>query len=299
MNDIVGVRFKGAGKIYHFSTAGIKIKNGDNVVVETVRGAEYGTVVTDVFQKSDDELVQPLKDVLRIATKEDKKKYLENIEKKEVAMQLCREKIARHDLDMKLLDAEYILDGTKITFFFVSEDRVDFRELVKDLAAEFKIRIELRQIGARDGAKMVGGLGCCGRETCCTSWMSDFKQVSIKMAKKQNISLNPAKISGCCGRIMCCLEHENDTYNYMSKGLPSVGDLVETRDGTIKVTDINILAGIIKGRLVTEENIDGKSREVLSPELRTYDKDGIKSARKNTKCGGCKKNHPQKNSKKS
>ena len=253
MVRVAGVRFKTAGKIYYFDPDEFDVKNGDNVIVETARGMEYGMVTMDVQEVGDSEIVAPLKKIIRIATPEDDRKHKENVKKKERALQLCQEKIDKHGLVMKLIDVEYTFDNSKIIFYFTADGRVDFRELVKDLASVFKMRIELRQIGVRDEAKMMGGIGGCGRSLCCNSWLADFEPVSIKMAKVQNLSLNPSKISGSCGRLMCCLKYENDIYMEMRKGMPEVGERIKTPDGLAKVVDTNILEDIIRVRLYVDE----------------------------------------------
>ena len=260
MVRVAGVRFKTAGKIYYFDPDEFEVKNGDNVIVETARGMEYGTVTMDVQEVDDHEIVSPLKKIIRIATLEDDKKHKENVKKKERALQLCQEKIDKHGLVMKLIDVEYTFDNSKIIFYFTADGRVDFRELVKDLASVFKMRIELRQIGVRDEAKMMGGIGGCGRSLCCNSWLADFEPVSIKMAKVQNLSLNPTKISGICGRLMCCLKYENDIYMEMRKGMPEVGERIKTPDGLAKVIDTNILEDIIRVRLYVDEKPDNGRR---------------------------------------
>ncbi|MBQ9179810.1 MAG: stage 0 sporulation family protein, partial [Firmicutes bacterium] len=270
MVDIVGVRFKSAGKVYYFDPAGFELDDSDSVIVETARGLEFGTVVHGIRSVSDKDIVKPLKKVVRLADEKDIKRNRENIEKSDKAMRICQEKIDEHGLEMKLVDVEYTFDNNKIIFYFTADGRVDFRQLVKDLAQIFKMRIELRQIGVRDEAKMMGGVGCCGRGLCCHEWMSDFHPVSIKMAKTQNLSLNPTKISGICGRLMCCLKYENDVYNELKKGMPGVGDRVKIREGVAVVTEANILEEKIKCRLV-EEEADPKNDvpEKLSSELYT------------------------------
>jgi cell fate regulator YaaT (PSP1 superfamily) len=230
MVTVVGVRFKKAGKIYYFSPGEINIEAGEDVIVETARGIEFGNAVIGSKEVSEDIIVLPLKSVIRKATNEDKKKYLENKERQGEAFDICNEKIQKHNLFMKLIDVEYTFDNNKIIFYFTAEGRVDFRELVKDLASIFRTRIELRQIGVRDEAKMIGGLGPCGRAMCCATHLGDFAPVSIKMAKEQNLSLNPTKISGICGRLMCCLNYEQNTYEYIRKRLPKIGAIVETMD---------------------------------------------------------------------
>ena len=255
MVNVAGVRFRTAGKVYYFDPGEFNLFIGTNVIVETTRGIEYGTVSGAVRPVSEDRIVQPLKKIIRIATQEDTEIYNANTAKRDEAMKLCREKIAMRGLDMKLIDAEYTFDGTKVIFYFTSDGRVDFRELVKDLASVFRMRIELRQIGVRDEAKMVGGIGNCGRCLCCNSWLSDFNPVSIKMAKVQNLSLNPAKISGVCGRLMCCLKYENDIYGELKKGMPDVGERVKTPEGLAQVVDTNILEGKVRVRLVQLEEL--------------------------------------------
>lgn len=293
MVKVAGVRFKTAGKIYYFDPDTFDVKNGDNVIVETARGMEYGTVTNDIQEVNESEIVAPLKKIIRIATPEDDKKHKENVKKKERALQLCQEKIDKHGLVMKLIDVEYTFDNSKIIFYFTADGRVDFRELVKDLASVFKMRIELRQIGVRDEAKMMGGIGGCGRSLCCNSWLADFEPVSIKMAKVQNLSLNPSKISGICGRLMCCLKYENDIYMEMRKGMPEVGERIKTPDGLAKVMDTNILEDIIRVRLYVDEKQDTGSRrgkekdkedhqqeEKLSSDIYIYHKKDIRRIEK-------------------
>ncbi len=242
---IVGVRFKSVGKIYYFDPGDLDIKKGDGVIVETARGIEYGNVVLSKKEVSEESIVSPLKKVIRIATDEDKKTVAENKEKEKEAFKLCSEKISQHKLEMKLVDVEYTFDHNKILFYFTADGRIDFRELVRDLAGLFKTRIELRQIGVRDEAKMLGGLGICGRPLCCSSYLGEFQPVSIKMAKEQNLSLNPTKISGTCGRLMCCLKNEQYAYEELIKITPNVGAIVKTPDGKGKVTGVNLLKSII------------------------------------------------------
>lgn len=245
MIKVTGIRFKKMGKIYYFDPGDLKLENGMHAVVETSRGIEYGLVVIGSKEVSEDKIVAPLKKVIRIATAEDDRTVETNKKKEAEAMEVCRQKIEKHNLDMKLIDVEYTFDHNKILFYFTAEGRIDFRELVRDLAAVFKTRIELRQIGVRDEAKMVGGLGICGRVLCCNSYMGDFEPVSIKMVKEQNLSLNPTKISGTCGRLMCCLKNEQAVYESLSKHAPSVGSIVETPDGRGNVTAVNVLKGIV------------------------------------------------------
>ncbi len=241
MVEIVGVRFKNVGKIYYFDPCGNTLKEGDNVIVETARGVEFGKVAVSNREIDESEVLSPLKPVLRFATEEDKKINEENLVKAKQAYSIGAEKIAKHKLNMKLVEVEYTFDGSKILFYFTADGRVDFRELVKDLAAVFRTRIELRQIGVRDEAKLLGGLGVCGRKLCCHSFLGEFIPVSIKMAKEQGLSLNPTKISGTCGRLMCCLKYEQDTYEEMGKGMPSVGAVVQTPDGKGNVISIMTL----------------------------------------------------------
>ena len=256
MIKVVGVRFRTAGKIYYFDPMKLPIKKGDHVIVETARGVEYGTVVGGIKEVTDDEVTQPLKPVLRIATPKDDKQEETNREKEKEALKICLEKVQKHNLEMKLIDAEYTFDNNKVLFYFTADGRVDFRELVKDLAAVFKTRIELRQIGVRDETKIVGGIGICGRPLCCHSFLDEFAPVSIKMAKEQNLSLNPTKISGVCGRLMCCLKNEQETYEYLNRKLPNVGDYVTADDGLKgEVHSVNVLRQLVK---VLVENGDEK-----------------------------------------
>lgn len=247
MTKIIGVRFRNAGKIYYFSPKKFHIKKGAHVIVETVRGIEYGTVVVGVKELPDEEVIQPLKPVIRVATAEDDVKVARNREREKEAMKICQEKIKKHNLEMKLIDAEYTFDNNKVLFYFTADGRIDFRDLVKDLAAVFKTRIELRQIGVRDETKIIGGIGICGRPLCCHSYLSEFVPVSIKMAKEQNLSLNPTKISGVCGRLMCCLKNEEETYEYLNSRLPGNGDTVQTDDGLKgEVQSVNVLRQMVK-----------------------------------------------------
>lgn len=287
---VIGVRFKTAGKVYYFDPDNFELTTGDSVIVETARGMEFGTVTMDATEVSEGEIVAPLKKIIRIANAEDHKQHQENVKKKERAMHLCQEKVDKHGLVMKLIDVEYTFDNSKIIFYFTADGRVDFRELVKDLASVFKMRIELRQIGVRDEAKMMGGIGSCGRALCCHSWLADFEPVSIKMAKVQNLSLNPAKISGICGRLMCCLKYENDIYMELRRGMPESGEKIKTPDGLAKVIDTNILENKIRVRLFVDEkpakgkkDADGKNEEQeekLTPDIYTYKKEEIKRIEK-------------------
>ncbi|MDD2973176.1 MAG: stage 0 sporulation family protein [Lachnospiraceae bacterium] len=247
MIKVIGVRFRTAGKIYYFDPVKFHIKRGAHVIVETARGVEYGTVVGDMKEVPDDKVVQPLKPVLRIASTRDDEQEAANKTKEKEAFKICLEKIQKHKLEMKLIDAEYTFDNNKVLFYFTADGRIDFRELVKDLAAVFKTRIELRQIGVRDETKIRGGIGICGRPLCCHTHLSEFVPVSIKMAKEQNLSLNPTKISGVCGRLMCCLKHEEETYEDLNRKLPLVGDFVTTDDGQKgEVQSVNVLRQLVK-----------------------------------------------------
>ena len=247
MVKVIGVRFRTAGKIYFFDPGKLKISRNDHVIVETARGIEYGTVVGSPREVHPDKVIQPLKPVLRIATERDDEQEANNKKKEKEAFKICLEKIRKHGLEMKLIDAEYTFDNNKVLFYFTADGRIDFRELVKDLASVFKTRIELRQIGVRDETKILGGIGICGRELCCHSHLSEFIPVSIKMAKEQNLSLNPTKISGVCGRLMCCLKHEEETYEELNRRLPNVGDRVTTDDGFKgEVHSVNVLRQLVK-----------------------------------------------------
>lgn len=241
MVQVVGIRFKKAGKIYYFDPAESGVAAGDAAIVETARGVEYGDVVVGPKEVEEDSIVSPLKKVIRKATQEDRVLTEANVQKEKEAYKICLKKIADHELPMKLVDVEYTFDGNKIIFYFTADGRIDFRELVKDLAAVFRTRIELRQIGVRDEAKMVGGLGCCGRVLCCHSFLGDFDPVSIRMAKEQGLSLNPTKISGACGRLMCCLKYENDAYECEKKSYPDLGTPVKLPEGEGKICSTNIL----------------------------------------------------------
>ena len=249
MIEIIGIRFKEVGKIYYFSPKGKTVQAGDKVIVETARGVEYGEVVIPNRKIDESGVVQPLKPIIRVATPEDEKTIKDNEAKETEIMKVFVKKIAEHKLDMKPIDVDYTFDGSKILFYFTAESRVDFRELVKDLAGIYRTRIELRQIGVRDEAKMLGGLGICGREFCCSSFLGEFQPVSIKMAKEQSLSLNPTKISGTCGRLMCCLKYEQDCYEDLLKITPKVGAFVETPEGVGHVEDANILTGVLKVKL--------------------------------------------------
>lgn len=249
MAEIVGIKFKDVGKVYYFGPNGMTFQKGDKAIVETARGLECGEVATENSDVPDESIVAPLKPVIRHATKEDLATVEQNREKEKKAFQICEEKIARHGLDMKLVDVEYTFDSSKILFYFTADGRVDFRELVKDLAGVFRTRIELRQIGVRDGAKKLGGFGICGRPFCCNTFLGEFQPVSIKMAKEQGMSLNPVKISGTCGRLMCCLKYEQDMYEHLLRHTPKVGAIVETVEGRGTVIENNLITGMLKVRL--------------------------------------------------
>lgn len=255
MYDVVGVRFKKAGKIYYFDPGDLSIQKSNFVIVETVRGVEYGQVVIDPKQVDENDVVLPLKKVLRIADQKDRMIVEENRLAAKEAYDVCDEKVSIHQLDMKLVDVEYTFDRNKIIFYFTADGRVDFRELVKDLAAIFRTRIELRQIGVRDEAKMLGGIGPCGRMLCCSTFLGDFEPVSIKMAKDQSLSLNPTKISGLCGRLMCCLKYENDEYEASKKLLPDIGKWVDTPLGSGKVVGLNILERLLQVDIPKQERV--------------------------------------------
>lgn len=266
MIKVIGVRFRTAGKIYFFDPKDFDIKRGDHVIVETARGIEFGTVMSGVKEVEDEKVIQPLKPVLRVANQKDIEQEAENKVKEKEAFRLCLEKIREHELDMKLIDAEYTFDNNKVLFYFTADGRIDFRELVKDLAAVFKTRIELRQIGVRDETKIRGGIGICGRPLCCHSYLADFVPVSIKMAKEQNLSLNPTKISGVCGRLMCCLKNEEDTYEELNRSLPRVGETVTAEDGTKgEVQSVNVLRQLVK--VIVEEGDEKEIKEYPAEKL--------------------------------
>lgn len=274
MIRIVGVRFKSAGKIYYFDPVDFEIEKNIDVVVETARGLEYGKVVVGPKELDESELVSPLKPIVRIATEEDTKIYLENKEKAKETFEICQQKIKEHELTMFLIDCEYTFDRNKLIFYFTAEGRIDFRELVKDLASIFKTRIELRQIGVRDEAKSIGGLGPCGRRLCCSSWLGDFQPVSIKMAKDQNLSLNPTKISGICGRLFCCLKYEHDVYSEALEKMPNVGSIVQSPDGKGKVIEINPL-------------LEQAKVELNDKNIKLYEREELKVIQEARKCNGC------------
>ncbi|MBE5948622.1 MAG: stage 0 sporulation protein [Lachnospiraceae bacterium] len=263
MIKVIGVRFRTAGKIYFFDPNGFEIEAGQKVVVETARGMEFGSVVLGIREVEDDKVIQPLKAVTRIATEQDIETAKANTEKEKEAFKICLEKIKKHELEMKLIDAEYTFDNNKLLFYFTADGRIDFRELVKDLAAVFKTRIELRQIGVRDETKILGGVGICGRPLCCHSYLSEFIPVSIKMAKEQNLSLNPTKISGVCGRLMCCLKNEEETYEDLNSKLPNVGDFVTAFDGLKgEVQSVNVLRQLVKVIVTVDDEKEIKEYRV-------------------------------------
>ena len=267
MTRVIGVRFRNVGKIYYFSPKNLEIKSGDHVIVETARGVEYGSVVLAPRDVEDEKVVQPLKEVIRIANTQDDKKEETNRKKEKEAFRICLKKIREHSLNMKLIDVEYTFDNNKILFYFTADGRIDFRELVKDLASIFKTRIELRQIGVRDETKILGGIGICGRPLCCHTYLSEFVPVSIKMAKEQNLSLNPTKISGVCGRLMCCLKNEEETYEELNKKLQNTGDRVTTSDGLKgEVQSVNVLRQLVK--VIVDVEDEKEIREYPASELK-------------------------------
>ena len=267
MIKVIGVRFRQAGKIYNFSPADFQVKVGDHVIVETARGIEYGSVVQGIREVADDKVIMPLKSVIRIATEEDDKKAIENNEVEKKAFKIYKEKIAKHGFEMKLIETEYTFDNNKVLFYFTADGRIDFRELVKDLASVFKTRIELRQVGVRDETKMLGGIGICGRPLCCNTYLSEFIPVSIKMAKEQSLSLNPTKISGICGRLMCCLKNEQEAYEELNSNLPDIGEKVKTFDGFKgEVVSVNVLRQKVK--IVVEVDDEREIKEYAIDELK-------------------------------
>ncbi|MDE6968523.1 MAG: stage 0 sporulation family protein [Eubacterium sp.] len=267
MIKIVGVRFRNAGKIYYFDPIDMEMETGTHVIVETARGVEFGVVMIPPKEVEDDKVTQPLKPVIRIATDEDEKQQQKNKDKQEGAYKICQEKIKKHGLEMKLVQAEYTFDNNKLLFYFTADGRIDFRELVKDLASVFRTRIELRQIGVRDETKILGGIGICGRQLCCSSYLSEFVPVSIKMAKEQNLSLNPTKISGVCGRLMCCLKNEQETYEYLNSTLPEINEYVSTKDGLRgEVQSVSVLRQIVKVKV--DVNGEKELREYKVNELK-------------------------------
>ena len=266
MIKVAGIRFQKAGKIYYFDPGEFELETGMHAIVETARGVELGTVLIPPKFVEDEQVIQPLKPVLRIATDEDERIIEENREKEKEAFAICKEKIIKHGLEMKLINAEYTFDNNKLLFYFTADGRIDFRELVKDLAAVFRTRIELRQIGVRDETKILGGIGICGRPLCCKTYLSDFVPVSIKMAKEQNLSLNPTKISGVCGRLMCCLKNEQDTYEYLNSRLPAIGDTVTLKDGVRgEVQSVNVLRQLVK--VIIDNGDEKELKEVKVDEL--------------------------------
>lgn len=263
MIKVIGVRFRNAGKIYYFDPLDLNVHTGDHVIVETARGIEYGQVVLGSREVEDDKVVQPLKPVIRMATSSDDEVERKNHEKEKDAFKICKEKIQKHGLPMKLIDTEYTFDNNKVLFYFTADGRIDFRELVKDLASVFKTRIELRQVGVRDETKIVGGIGICGRTLCCHSFLSEFMPVSIKMAKEQNLSLNPTKISGVCGRLMCCLKNEEANYEELNSKLPNVGDFVTTDDGCKgEVHSVSVLRQLVKVIVTTKDEKEIREYQV-------------------------------------
>lgn len=276
MTKVVGIRFRNAGKIYYFDPKDMDMEVGSHAIVETARGVEFGTVMIAPREVEDEQVVQPLKPIIRVATAADEETVEKNREKEKSAYKICQEKIEKHGLDMKLVQAEYTFDNNKLLFYFTADGRIDFRELVKDLAGVFRTRIELRQIGVRDETKLLGGMGICGRPLCCSSYLSDFVPVSIKMAKEQNLSLNPTKISGVCGRLMCCLKNEEETYEYLNSRLPGVGDYVTTDDGCKgEVSSVNVLRQKVK--VIVEIDDEKEIHEYSVDQLK------FKPRRKNTK----------------
>ena len=268
MKEIIGVRFRPNGKIYYFDPQNFEVEAGSFVIVETARGVEYGKVVLGRREVEEGKITASLKPIIRIATEDDTRRYEDNKKKSKRAFGICLEKIAKHKLDMKLIEAEYTFDNNKVLFYFTADGRIDFRELVKDLAAVFKTRIELRQIGVRDETKILGGIGSCGRPLCCATFLPEFNPVSIKMAKEQNLSLNPTKISGVCGRLMCCLKNEQDTYEELNSHLPNVGDSVTTPDKLVgEVSSVNVLRQRVKV-LITHDNDEKELKEYPVEELR-------------------------------
>jgi len=291
MTKVIGVRFRTAGKVYFFDPLQLEIKRGDHVIVETARGIEFGTVVAGVHEVEDDKVIQPLKPVMRIAGERDIEQEAANKEKEKEAFKICKEKILKHGLEMKLIDAEYTFDNNKVLFYFTADGRIDFRELVKDLASVFKTRIELRQIGVRDETKILGGIGICGRTLCCHTYLSEFAPVSIKMAKEQNLSLNQTKISGVCGRLMCCLKNEQETYEELNRNLPGIGDIVTTPQGiTGTVQSVNVLRQMVK--IVVDVNDEKEIQEFPVRDLK------FRPKKKKGKGGAGSADHDEKEAKK-
>lgn len=278
MTEVIGLRFRGAGKVYYFSPNKTEIHVGEAVIVETSRGVEFAEVTMANKMIDDDKIIQPLKSIQRVATAEDRVQYEQNLQKEKDAYSICAKKIEAHQLEMKLTNVEYSFDGSKIVFFFTADGRIDFRELVKDLASEFHTRIELRQIGVRDEAKMLDGVGICGQPFCCARFLDDFQPVSIKMAKEQNLSPNPAKISGSCGRLMCCLKYEHETYEQLLKETPNQGSVVSTPDGKGVVTDVSLLTGVVKVHL--DKNPDAVPIAYKVSDVNTISKGSHSGSRK-------------------
>lgn len=278
MVEVVGIRFKKVGKIYYFDGSGEEYKTGEHVIVETSRGVEYGTVAIPKKEVQQEDIVSPLKKVIRKATAEDDEQVKKNIVKQLDAFNVCNEKIKKHQLDMKLVDVEYTFDNSKILFYFTADGRIDFRDLVRDLAAVFKTRIELRQIGVRDEAKMIGGLGICGRPFCCSTYLGEFEPVSIKMAKEQSLSLNPTKISGTCGRLMCCLKNEQAAYEDLIRKTPNVGSLVNTPDGKGVVSSVSILKGIVS--VAVENGVEKEIKDYKTDEIKILKKATVRDTEK-------------------
>ena len=279
MVTIVGVRFRSSGKVYYFDPGEFDLVSGVHVIVDTARGMEFGEVTSEPQEMSEKSVVKPLRKVVRIADENDEQRHDENMSRKQEALEICQERILEHDLEMKLIDVEYTFDNSKIVFYFTADGRVDFRELVKDLAGIFRMRIELRQVGVRDEARMLGGIGECGRSLCCHQWLGRFNPVSIKMAKTQGLSLNPAKISGICGRLMCCLKFENDTYCELCRGMPRQGEHIDTPDGRAVVIDTNTLKQEIRVRHVLGTDPDSaQGEEILSDDMIIYSKEALTNA---------------------
>ena len=293
MRTVAAIKFRTSQKHYYFDPGDLEIGCGDHVIVETSRGTELGIVRGGLLEVSEKEFGKTIRPILRKATAEDIRKEKENLEKRKDAVRQCKQKIEEYDLQMKLIDAEYTFDGSKLIFYFTAEKRVDFRELVKDLAGCFRMRIELRQVGVRDETRILGGFGTCGRELCCKGWLTDFEPVSIKMAKVQNLSLNPGKISGSCGRLMCCLKYENDVYTELKADLPDVGEVVETAGGRARVFDANVFEGTIRVKYIEEERTR-EHPERLSSDIFEYNKSEVVRRGKSGK-GGPSDNASQKN----
>ncbi|MGP1442021.1 MAG: PSP1 domain-containing protein [Anaerovoracaceae bacterium] len=283
MITVVGVRFKAAGKVYYFDPDELELTEGSEVIVETARGLEFGIVTAEPCKVNEKSVVKPLKKVMRIADENDLKKHEDNMRRKESVLKTCQEKIDSRKLEMKLIDVEFTFDNSKVIFYFTADGRVDFRDLVKDLAGVFRMRIELRQVGVRDEAKMFGGVGTCGKGLCCHTWLSDFNPVSIKMAKQQGLSLNPTKISGVCGRLMCCLRYENEAYQYLRKGMPDVGEHVKTPDGMAVVVDTNLMREKVSVRMVLQPDRKAPDEEKLGSDVNVYKKSEIHRLEKRKK----------------